>query len=153
MVLAWDVLSGRVHVGEQTLIVGGNAVGLETADYLATLGKRVEVTEALEHVGRDLGPTVRWHLRHRLSELGVSLLTATKAVEIKGEGIVLLDSEGGTASHAADTVVLAAGVTSRNELMNQVKDLVSEVYVIGDAASPRNALFALREGAEVGRKI
>ena len=26
-------------------------------------------------------------------------------------------------------------------------------YVIGDAAKPRNAIFAVREGAEIGRKI
>ena len=153
VVLAWDVLSGRVHVGEQTLIVGGNAVGLETADYLATLGKRVEVTEALEHVGRDLGPTVRWHLRHRLNELGVSISTSTKVVEIADDGVVLLDKHGKTTSRAPDTVVLAVGVMSNDELVDQVKGLVREVHVIGDAAEPRNALFALREGAEIGRKI
>jgi len=31
--------------------------------------------------------------------------------------------------------------------------MAREVYVIGDASRPRNGLFALREGAEVGRRI
>jgi len=50
-------------------------------------------------------------------------------------------------------VVLATGVMSNNALLDQVKGLVKESYVIGDAAEPRNALFAVREGAEIGRKI
>lgn len=153
VVFAWDVLSGKAHVGEQVLIVGGNAVGLETADYLATQGKRVEVVEALGHVGRDLGPTVKWHLRHRLNELGVSISTSTKVIEIADEGVVFLNKEGKKTSRAPDTVVLATGVMSNNELVDQVKGLVKEIYVIGDAAEPRNALFAVREGAEIGRKI
>jgi NADPH-dependent 2,4-dienoyl-CoA reductase/sulfur reductase-like enzyme len=153
VVLAWDVLAGKALVGNQAVIIGGNGLGLEVADFLASQGKGIQVVEALTHIGRDLGPTVRWHLRHRLSELGVSLLTATKAAEISDEGIALLDSEGRTSSYVADTIVLATGVTSRNELMDQFKGFARELYVIGDAAKPRNALFALREGAEVGRKI
>ena len=47
----------------------------------------------------------------------------------------------------------ASGVMSNNALVGQVKGLVKEIYVIGDAAEPRNALFAVREGAEIGRKI
>ncbi|MBW1780671.1 MAG: FAD-dependent oxidoreductase [Deltaproteobacteria bacterium] len=153
VVFAWDVLSTKAHVGEQVLVVGGNAVGLETADYLATQGKRVAVVEALGHVGRDLGPTVRWHLRHRLNESGVSISTATRVIEITGEGVVFLDKEGKKTSRTFDTVVLATGVMSNHTLVDQVNDLVKEIYVIGDAAKPRNALFAVREGAETGRKI
>jgi hypothetical protein len=48
---------------------------------------------------------------------------------------------------------MVSGSVSRNELIDEVKGIVSEVYVIGDALRPRNALFAIREGAEIGRKI
>ena len=36
--LAWDVLSGKATVGKKVVMVGGNAVGLETALYLASQG-------------------------------------------------------------------------------------------------------------------
>ena len=52
-----------------------------------------------------------------------------------------------------DTIVLAVGIQARNELVEGVKEKVSEVYVIGDAAEPRKGVDAMREGAEVGRKI
>lgn len=38
VVLAWDVLSGRASVGRRVVVVGGNAVGLETALHLANQG-------------------------------------------------------------------------------------------------------------------
>jgi 2,4-dienoyl-CoA reductase-like NADH-dependent reductase (Old Yellow Enzyme family)/thioredoxin reductase len=153
VVTAWDVLANRVHTGKQVVVIGGNALGLETADYLASQGKDVKVVEELGHVGRDLGPTVRWHLRHRLKELGVSILISTRIVEITSGGVVMADREGKSIHKSFNTIVLAAGSVSRNELVDEVKGMVREVYVIGDASNPRNALFAIREGAELGRKI
>ena len=38
VVLAWDVLAGKSSVGRKVIRVGGNAVGLETALYLASQG-------------------------------------------------------------------------------------------------------------------
>ena len=150
---AWDVLAGSADSGDNVVVVGGNAIGLETADFLATRGKNVEVVEALTHIGRDLGPTVRWHLRHRLAELGVSILTSTKVVEITHNGVQVVNAEDKSIYKHCETIVLAIGSMSRNELINEVKGSVSEVYVIGDAVRPRNALFAIREGAELGGKI
>jgi hypothetical protein len=49
--------------------------------------------------------------------------------------------------------VVAAGSKSNNRLAKQLRGLAKEFFVIGDAAKPRNGLFAMREGAEVGRKI
>jgi len=53
---AWDVLGGKVHVGEQVVVIGGNALGLETADFLATQRSIVDVVEMLEHVGKGSWP-------------------------------------------------------------------------------------------------
>jgi len=150
---AWDVLAGKVQVGKHVLIIGGNGLGLETAHFLAAQGRKVEVVEQLDRVGSDLGPTVRWHLRHRLAELRVSLLTSTRATGISDEGVVLVDSKGKSTYRAVQGVVLAAGSVSRRELVAEVEGMASEVYVIGDAVRPRNAYFAIREGAEVGRRI
>jgi hypothetical protein len=49
--------------------------------------------------------------------------------------------------------VLALGIKSRNEVVDEIKGKVKKVYVIGDAAGPRRGVDAMREGAEVGRKI
>lgn len=51
-----------------------------------------------------------------------------------------------------DTVVLAAGSTPVNELQEQVKGLVPEIYVIGDASKPGKILAAVEAGAETALK-
>jgi len=52
-----------------------------------------------------------------------------------------------------NTTVVAVGSRSENSLAESVKGLVPEVWVIGDAVSPRNAFHAIREGYEAERKI
>ena len=52
----------------------------------------------------------------------------------------------------ADSVVIATGSKSENALAS-LKDLVPELYVIGDAKEPRNALEAIREGFLIGLRI
>ncbi len=53
----------------------------------------------------------------------------------------------------ADTVVLAVGTKPNRHLTEELKGIVPEVYSIGDCVEPRDALDAIREGAELGRKI
>lgn len=60
---------------------------------------------------------------------------------------------GGPGSRKADLVILTMGMTPRNELVDAIRGSVSEVYNIGDSLTPRDAMAAIREGAEVGRQI
>ncbi|MBW1824341.1 MAG: hypothetical protein JRI87_07225 [Deltaproteobacteria bacterium] len=53
----------------------------------------------------------------------------------------------------ADTVVLAVGVTPQKGLFEKLKDLVSELYSIGDCVEPRDAMNAIKDAAELGRRI
>ncbi|MFC1905078.1 FAD-dependent oxidoreductase, partial [Chloroflexota bacterium] len=153
VVTAWDILQGKARVGDRVLVVGGSATGLETAELLAAQGKNVVIAEMLEHLGRDIGSTVRFHLRHRLSTHGVKLFKSTKIIEITEEGVVVITEGKEEIWRDFNTIVLAVGSRSRNELAGEIKDKVAKLYIIGDASSPRNGLEAIREGTEVGRQI
>ena len=50
-----------------------------------------------------------------------------------------------------DTVVMAVGISSNNEIAHKINGKVKEVSVIGDAVDPRKGVDAMREGAEIGR--
>jgi hypothetical protein len=52
-----------------------------------------------------------------------------------------------------DAVVLATGARPTDALARDLAGKIAEVYVIGDAKTPRLALEAIAEGAEVGRQI
>ncbi len=178
---AWDVLAGKVRVGKKVVIVGGNAVGLETALYLASQGtlspeafhfltihqaetpealsgllskgnKEVTVVEMTKSIGQGTGISTRWIIMSEIKRLGVTILKGSKAVGITPEGLEI-EEEHGHGFLEADSIVTAAGSGSENKLADDIKELVPELYIIGDAKEPGNALEAIREGFLTGLKI
>lgn len=150
---AWEVLGGTAKVGDKVLVIGGGSAGLETADFLAEQGKSVTVVEMTGHVGRDLFPSVRWHLMTGLAERKVQILKSTRVESIDRDKIIVLKDGNKKSLRGFDTAIFGVGSRSENSLARVSKGLVPEVYIIGDAVSPRNAFHAIREGYEVGRKI
>ena len=156
VVLAWDVLTEKASTGRRVAVVGGGAVGIETASFLAERGKQVLVIEMLERCGTDIGISTRWTLLQQADRLGVQFITASCVKEITAEGLKA-ESENGLKDIIADTIVLAVGSRAHDEL----EDFLAtegikqkfEIRKIGDCASPRKALDAIHEGFELGRTL
>ncbi len=183
VIQAWDVLGGdQPTLGRRVVIVGGNAVGLETALYLASLGtlspevlhflvvnraepfetlepllnkgvKEVTVVEMAKRVGENIGASTRWTVMAELRRLDVTVMTVTKAVGVVPEGLQVEMVDGRGEILAADAIVLAVGSIPQNDLEAQIRALVPEVHVIGDAKEARKAIDAIREGFLAGLKI
>lgn len=174
VVQAWDVLSEKVDVGNKVIVVGGGAVGIEVATFIAKIGtidadtlqflflnkaedvetlqelstkgiKKVTLIEMLEKLGADIGMTTRWVDLQMLSRYGVKAKTRTKVKEITAEGVTV-EQEGKNELIKCDTVVLAVGTNSVNPLEEKLKGVVEKVVVIGDAKTPRKAFEAIKEG-------
>ncbi|MEM4725227.1 MAG: FAD-dependent oxidoreductase, partial [Candidatus Hadarchaeum sp.] len=152
VVTASEVLKGA-RVGQKVLVVGGGLVGCETADYLAQQGKEVTIVEMLRHTARDIGPAARYFLRRRMAEKGIKIMTSTTVEEITDDGVKVRSEQGTQILSPVDTVVLATGAEPVNELAQAVKDLVPEVYVIGDAAKPGKILAAVEQAADIARRL
>jgi 2,4-dienoyl-CoA reductase-like NADH-dependent reductase (Old Yellow Enzyme family)/thioredoxin reductase len=152
VITAAEALRGA-NMGDKVVIVGGGLVGCETADYLTQQGKEVTIVEMLRHTARDIGPAARYFLRRRLAEKGIKILTSTTVQEIIDGGIKVNSSEGSYILGPVDTVVIATGAESVNELGPKMKDIVPEIYVIGDAAKPGKILAAVEPAAELARKL
>ena len=181
VVQAWEALSGQVDAIGPVVIIGGGAVGCETALLLARIGTispetlyflfenqaetpealyplitrgihEITILEMMAKIGRDIGASTRWSILQDIHRRGIRSQLSSKAVEITPESVVF-EKDGQTGSLPARTVVLAIGAEPVNELYEEFKDQVSEIYLIGDAKKPRKALEAVREGLEVGLKI
>jgi 2,4-dienoyl-CoA reductase (NADPH2) len=125
----------------------------ETLERLISKGhKEVCVVEMARKAGVDIGPSTRWTVFSELKRLGVRVLTGAKAVEITDEG-VKLETEQGTDKVPADSVVIAVGSKSENGLAEGLTRLVPELYTIGDAKEPRNAMEAIKDGFLAALKV
>jgi len=140
-------------VGPCVLIIGGGLVGCETADYLAGKDMSVTVVEMLKHTARDIGPAARVFLRRRLQEKHVLILTQSTVKSIDDD-FAVVDTPGGEQRLGPfDTIVLATGAISNSLLADQARDIVPEVYVIGDACKPGKILAAVEQGADIALKL
>ncbi|GAB4433284.1 MAG: FAD-dependent oxidoreductase [bacterium] len=178
---AWDVLKGKVRVGKNIVIIGGGAVGVETALFLAEKGtlspeavkfllvhrvespeylyelsvkgtKNVTIIEMLDEIGTNFGKTTRWVMLQDLYRHKVKVLTGKKVTEIT-EKTVLFSDNGNTGEIAADSVILAVGSRSYNPLEEIVLKAGIKYKVVGDAAKVGFAFDAIHSGFEAARKI
>jgi 2,4-dienoyl-CoA reductase (NADPH2) len=156
VVYAWDVLDGSAEVGDTVVVVGGGAVGVETATLLAEQGKDVTVLEMLDRCGADIGYSTRWTILQDADKLGVRTVASCRVAVIDTDGIVA-DYEGEQTRYQADTVVIAVGSHPRRELDEALAEegLTDslEVHRVGDCVKPRKAFDAIHEGFDVGRRI
>ena len=180
--MAWDILEGkRDPQGKYVVVIGGGAVGSETAMYIASIGtisgdallylftnrgedvetlrelcsrgiKRVTVVEMLDKACRDVGLSTRWTILQDMRNLGIEIRTGAVARRIE-EGRVVVEVDGREESIPADTVIIAVGSCSENSLYEQLKDSGLEVHLVGDAREPRKALEAIQEGYEAGLRV
>jgi len=178
---AWDVLSGSCWPGQQVAVIGGGAVGVETALFLAERGtltgeelkfllnhgvepceylrslclkgtKEVMLIEMLEKVGRDIGKSSKWGMLQDLQRFGVSVRTGTKALEITSSG-VRVETEAGQEEIAAETVVLAAGTKPVNHLREELRAQGLPCRTVGDAAAVGTAFQAIHAGYRAGLEV
>jgi 2,4-dienoyl-CoA reductase (NADPH2) len=181
VVTAWDILKGKRLANKEVVVVGGGAVGLETAIYLAQAGalspaqlhfltlfnaeesetmaglvakgsRRVTVVEMLPKLGQDIGRSTRWITFGLLKRYGVATMTNTRVLEINKNGVTV-SGRAGEITLPADTVVLATGARPNNLLLDELKGLNIEVYPLGDAAQVRDLGAAIAHGTEIASTL
>lgn len=156
VVNAWDVLMDIAETGHTVVVVGGGAVGIETATYLAEGGRDVTVVEMLDRCGADIGPSSRWVILKDAAGAGVKIVKSCLVSRIIDEGVVT-ESAGEERVLAADTVVIAVGSRPEDALFKGLSDAGAlegmEFYKAGDCAEPRKVYDAIHEGFDIGRRI
>ena len=179
---AWDVLMERVwDIGGNVVIIGGSATGCETAHFIAHMaapdpetyaflsyhnaedpefvktllhksGRKITVIDMIERMAGNVGPTSRWTLMKSLKLSGIDLRPGNKLSEITDDSVIV---EVGDKKEIipADTVILALGAVSDNELAGTVRENAINVITIGDARAPRKITDAVMEGFEAAMDV
>jgi len=153
VVLAEDVLAGNAAVGQKVIVIGGELVACETAEYLADADKSVTIMRKGPKIAAEYSIMNREPLIGRLKLKQVGMLTGVRYEEITPSGLRITNKEGQQQMIEADTIVLAVGARPNTGLLDALKEKVPEVYQIGDCVEPRCIREAIAEGFEVGRTL
>lgn len=159
---AWDVLKGEVLLGNKVVIVGGGAVGLETALFIAQQGtidsatlyfmfkygaeepdklhrllfhgnKEVTVLEKGQEIGKGIGRSSLWGLKSELQQHGVNIITGVEDVSFRS-GIVDFVVDGEHRQTFADSVVTACGSKPVTKITDVLAEQGIACSVIGDSS-------------------
>jgi len=180
-VTAWDLLRSKKQAKGKVIVLGGGAVGCETALFLASQGTidpetlyhlavhRAESDQALGSllsrgtqsvtlieqegkIGQDIGTSTRWTVLQEIRRLGVRVMLNARAKRVEKAGVVV-EQKGKEVLVEGDSVVTALGSKSVNRIWDSIKWRAIEVYLIGDALEPRKAIEAIHEGFSIGLRV
>nr|HPJ36741.1 FAD-dependent oxidoreductase [Spirochaetota bacterium] len=171
---AWDVLENDPALGKKIAIIGGGAVGLETAEFLAEKGtidpetlyflfkykaesyerlheliktgsKDVTVFEMLPRAGKGVGKSTKWILLGNIKEHDVKIVTGSKITSVK-DNMVTYEKDGEVFSEKFDSIINAAGSRPVRKIADKLEGTGIPFAVIGDSVRPGNILQAVHEG-------
>lgn len=163
-----DCLEGTRPIGHKVLVVGGGMVGAETAEFLAEQGHDVSVIEMRDAIGPDVIHEHRVFLMEGFRKYGIKQITSAAVSEIFSDGVSYknaADKSDETIYEARgfDTVVLSMGFSSRYthregadviyDFADELRAIVPEVHVVGDAIRARRALDATQEAYDAAMKL
>ena len=135
------------------IVIGGGAVGCETALFLAKKGRQVTVVEQSDILCRDKYLANRLHLIKLITDANVKVFFNSKVSEIFDKSILVVDNHGKEVIVKTDTVVFASGSQPNKGLYTSLNGKVSEIYAIGDCVKPRKLINAIWEGFRTARLI
>lgn len=149
---AWQVLRQEDPVmAGNILVVGGGSVGCELAEFLIHQSRGpigVTIIEMQDAIGAGMVVNNKVPMMERMARAGICMMPRTRLVSV-GEGCVTVETDGQERELAGITqVIFACGSRPDHRLYDEISEEFAKVYRIGDAASPRQALEAVREAYE-----
>lgn len=132
-------------LGERIVVLGGGLVGCETAIHLGRHGKQVTIVEMRGEAAADCNCFHKTAVKLELDKY-VTVLTHTRAQEIREDGLLGIREDGEAVFIPADTIVCAAGMRSDHTLEEELSGMDVEFCSIGDAVRPNKVTQAVFDG-------
>jgi NADPH-dependent 2,4-dienoyl-CoA reductase/sulfur reductase-like enzyme len=140
-------------LGKRVVIVGGDLVGLELAEFLAERGRTVTVIDESETFGRGLTIVRRWRVLDELRKLGVTLLPGHGDIAITRDAVSGTGPSGVRGQCAADHVIVAKGAVGDLSLAQRLEAAGFAVHPIGDCNGVGYIDGAMRAAATLAARL
>lgn len=178
---AWKVLKDNPPLAKNVAIIGGGAVGLETALFIASKGTispeilyflfayeaesperlkelmfkgscSVTVFEMLHKIGKDIGKSTRWVVFDNLKRYGVKTITGAKVSSVRN-GKVIFEKDGNKEEMIFGNIILASGSRPVKKLSAEISALGIPFTTVGDCIVPGRINDAIHGGFLAALKI
>lgn len=146
-----DVIMGRAAVGDRVVVIGGRYIGLEVAGMLASAGKDVSVVD-MDEFGKGANPRLIGFYRDEIVENDGKMYPNCAVLRVTDRGVDIAQMNN-LLTLPADTVVLCIGTRPQDALAETLEKLSITYFKIGDCKRIGDALYAIRDGAEIGRLL
>ncbi|MGI6051681.1 MAG: FAD-dependent oxidoreductase [Bilifractor sp.] len=151
-ITADQALLEKGSVRGNTVIIGGGLVGSETALGLAKKGMDVTILEMLPDIVMQDEPLSQIAIKGELAAANAKIITNAKVTKINKDSVVY-EIDGKENTVAADTIIAALGLRSRKGIVDELRDVCPETYVIGDAVRGRKLYQCTHEAWDTVRRI
>jgi 2,4-dienoyl-CoA reductase-like NADH-dependent reductase (Old Yellow Enzyme family)/NADPH-dependent 2,4-dienoyl-CoA reductase/sulfur reductase-like enzyme len=140
-------------LGDKVVIVGGELVGIELAEFLHERGREVTVVDEAPRFGAGMTLLRRMRILQELDEHGVRLAPGAQGIAIGPDAVTWTDGEGAAQSAACDTVIVAKGASGDTALADELIAAGFAVHTIGDAGGVGYIEGAMWGAASAVRQI
>jgi NADPH-dependent 2,4-dienoyl-CoA reductase/sulfur reductase-like enzyme len=140
-------------VGDEVVIIGGELVGLELAEFMHERGRRVTVIEEAPQMGRGLSPARRAVLIDELGHDGVVLHAGVSGISIGAKTVCFTSSDGTAHDVRSDTVIIAKGAEANTGLYDELVAAGVDAHMVGDCQGVGYIIGAVRNAADVAAVI
>ncbi|NWK96077.1 NADH:flavin oxidoreductase [Sphingobium lactosutens] len=135
-------------LGKRVVIIGGELVGCELAEFLMERGRDVTIVGDAPKFGGGLLLVRRMRVLAELREHGVAMFAGANDIRIDKGAVRFTSASGEAQSVAADHVVVAMGAHGDSTLANALRDAGHDVVEIGDGTGVTYIEGAIRGAAE-----
>ena len=151
----------RARVGQRVLVWGDHFAAVDTAQFLASIGKDVTVVTENRELGSTIEPVHMYVVRKRFNQTDaealsskpykhpVKVITSSTVREVRQGEAVIMDSEFNLTTLPADTVVVCR-IRPNAGFFHELLEAGIKVVNVGDAVKIRNLRAAVTEGANFG---
>jgi 2,4-dienoyl-CoA reductase-like NADH-dependent reductase (Old Yellow Enzyme family) len=119
-------------LGKRIVIIGGELVGCELAEFLAERGRQVTIVGETAKMGGGLQIVRRMRLLAELKEHGVAMFAGAEKIAIGEQSVHFADAEGTVREIPADHVIVATGARGDSTLADRLRAAGLAVDEIGD---------------------
>ncbi|MFC2000165.1 FAD-dependent oxidoreductase [Chloroflexota bacterium] len=154
-----ELLEEERLTGDTVLVIGGDQIGLQVADYLSEMDKKVYVAERGAYFAEKMAANDRFYLKGRIIDKDVKTYRRVRMVEIlPTDEVWIVNDKGREKLPEIDTIVLASDRRPNTFLAELAERKGIETHIVGDACGVSGqgqgtVLTAIAAGYEVGRQV